>query len=191
LLSLQACAGEEYVLKTAAGDFCIPDHYVVEIDTSGIPSDQYDSEGGGYGISLIIKPEELAATVDGYQKIALRPGIPGHQAMYIMLSEAVELPNITNAPPSSERIEAVPQLFRLDQDEIAWQVAEKVNGEYHHWGHCTNTFDTENSYDCIRDFETGTLRMSYQIHQLNLKVYPAIDAFLVEKVATWRCQSLQ
>jgi hypothetical protein len=108
-----------------------------------------------------------------------------------MLSDAVDSPKIANISPSSESLQAAPQLIRLEQDEIAWQVAEKTNGEYLHWGHCTSTFDSDNSYDCIRDLETGSLRLSYQIHQLNLKVYPAIDAFLAKKIEAWRCQSLQ
>jgi hypothetical protein len=191
LLLLQGCATETYVLKTNAGNFCIPAPYVVEIDTSGIPSDQYDTEGGGYGISLIIKPEELASAVNGYEKIALRPGIPGFQPMYIMLSESVGLEKVASIPPSSESLEATPRLMRLEQDQIAWEVAEKINGDFFQWGNCTNTFDADNSYDCIRDFETGGLRMSYQVHQLNLKVYPAIDAFLAGKVKAWKCQSSQ
>ena len=189
LLSLQACSAEEYVLKTAAGDLCIPDHYVVEVDTSGIPSDQYDSEGGGYEISLIIKSEELTSAIEDFEKIAVRPGITGYQPMYIMLSEPLGQQMVADIPAYSKRLDASPKLVRLEQDDIAWQVAEEINGEYVSWGHCSSTFETENSYDCIRDFETGELRMSYLIDQVNVKVYPAIDALLAEKVETWKCQS--
>lgn len=189
LLSLHACSAEEYVLKTVDGEFCIPKRLVVEINTRDIPNEQYDSQGGGYEISLLFKSEELVSAIDGYQEIALKPGIPGHQSTYIMLSEAADSQTINDIPSSAEPLESVPQLIRLEQDDIAWQVAEKSQGEYLHWGNCSSSFDTENTFDCIRDFEIGNLRMSYQIHKRNLGLYPAIDAFLAGQADKWRCQS--
>jgi hypothetical protein len=186
-VSLHACSAEHYVLTTENNHLCFPLKYVVKIDESVMPPGNYDPSGGGYDISLIFDADELATSVADYQKIPLSLGIPGYQKMYVMLAKPLALKKIDPVPSVGVNLEAAPQLMRLEKDEIAWQVGEKRDQGYFHWGQCSNTFDADNSFDCIRDLITEDLTMSYVIHEPNLKAYPAIDEFLIAKMAEWRC----
>jgi hypothetical protein len=187
LLSIGACSAENHVLKTDHGNLCIPYKYVVKTSEIGLPPGNYDPEGGGYDISLSFKPEKLAASIEGYQKIPMSPGIPGYQTMYVMLSKSHRSKKIDPIPTHTMPLEESPQLRRLEKDAIAWQVGEKADGGYLLWGHCSDTFDADNRFDCIRDLLINRLKLSYVIHQRNLANYPAIDDFLARKIEAWKC----
>lgn len=166
---------------------CIPQKYVVKTSEASMPPGNYDPEGGGYDISLIFNADELVALIEGYRSVPRSSGIPGFQPMYVMLSRPSGPKNILSIPADASSLESMPQLLRLEKDAFAWEVAEKRDKGYLHWGHCSDTLDSDNSFDCIRDLAVVSLTMSYVVHQQNLKLFSAIDDFLAEKVDSWKC----
>lgn len=173
------------VIKIEGANLCIPSRHAVIVQ-AGTSFGRYDSDDSTYDVSLIFAADELVFEIPGYMPKVHVDDNPKTQSLYVILGKVLTYKEF-RALPRGAVIVFPTRLFRTEPGEIAWQVLEKKEDRYVHWGYCSDTFDSAGSFDCMRDLQASNLKLSYPIHMVNLRFYEDIDRFLIERIRQWHC----
>lgn len=178
------------VTQEAPRFLCVPGNYLVPVPGgSGDADELFDSDGGGYDISILIKPDEAAQSINGYRP-EVQVGHSSHyQALYVMLSSDSHFRRPLSALEPTRPLGDHPKLSREAADEFVWQVIENTDDTLSHWGSCMDKFIGNGSYDCRKVLIIQDLVLTYPIDQANVPLYQEIDDYLRDKVDQWRCDS--
>ncbi len=196
---LAGCNSSSVPATQETGKFlCVPSNYLVPVpggsgsgsgSGSGDDDDLYDSDGGGYDISILIKPDEAAHSISGYKSQVQVGDSSYFQALYVMLSTDSHFRRPISSIEPTRPLKDHPHLSRETADDFVWQVIENNDNTFSHWGSCMDQFTGDGSYDCQRVLIIQDLVLTYPIDQVNIPVYEEIDDLLREKVDQWRCDS--
>ncbi|WP_417502827.1 hypothetical protein [Marinobacter sp.] len=190
ILSLSACTSQNATSIDNAGSFlCIPPEYAVFVGETGTSSAEFDSQGGGYNVSIFLNQNTVSQLVPEYKSETNIGGRVRKHALYITLSPSEEINQAVPDAPTKDLLDGEMQLLAVKADTFSWQVIQKTTKNQQHWGTCADLPTEPKSFRCLRDLIIEGLGLTYPISQENLHVYPAIDALLQEKVAQWRCAS--
>lgn len=189
-LSLSACSLEGSELQASAALLCVSERYAVAAVTSSPGTlSAFDSSHEKRSVRAFIGHQELAESIPGYLA-AVTAGEGQHlQPLYLMVSDGASADTAAKLGQSAlQALSGSERLARqVDSSRLDWAVFEKIGASYVPWGNCSDDFHREGGFDCLREVVFDDLKVIYPIHRQNLSIYPEVDLYIRDKLASWKC----
>src|SRR5690554_2976578 len=117
ILSLSACTSQNATSIDNAGSFlCIPPEYAVFVGETGTSSAEFDSQGGGYNVSIFLNQNTVSQLVPEYKSETNIGGRVRKHALYITLSPSEEINQAVPDAPTKDLLDGEMQLLAVKAD---------------------------------------------------------------------------
>lgn len=186
---LIGCNGESNAASPIGkSNLCIPRDQLLSLG-SNQDTEVFDSPPHVYE-AFSVSWKEMQAQVPGYKGVREVNGHPQYSSLHVTITEQ----KYTQTSPFPDKPylidDAVPSLKGARPDKvIMWDVFEGTREQHGFWGYCSfEQFQQQGPVECTRRLSAYGLSFEYRVHQENLKLYPEIDLFLLNKLQKMECE---